>query len=283
MAMTPREEVEVVNLCGNSSRGGSEIQPNEAPGSPLLKKGRPPNVRGLRSRPVSPQVAESDNPSAGYFNGFTFDTARRSFRTPTPAELASKDPYDHLELFWRAPFFDPQKSAQYEIIEHYADRARMLPGGIPLRAICTKDWELHCVIDRDVIFVNVRDNETLSAARLEFIHLVFKRLERPFGGDNVSRDFRFDTWRFRTQNESLYRNELANYDPTDAYGRLFVDSDLIFWLTPLLKAEFRNISRRNPNGRRFFPMARRERSTLPVLGFSSLGRISRQRGLSEVR
>ena len=35
MAMTPREEVEVVNLCGDSSRGGSEIQPNEAPGSRL--------------------------------------------------------------------------------------------------------------------------------------------------------------------------------------------------------------------------------------------------------
>ena len=177
MAMTPREEVEMVNLCGDNSRGGSEIQPNEAPQSPLLKKGRPPKVRGLRSRPVPPQVAASDNPSGGYFNGFTFDTPRRSFRTPTPAELASKDPYDHLELFSRAPFFD-QKSAQYEIIEPYADRARMLPGGIPFRAICTKDWELHDVIDRDMVFVNVRDNETLSAARLEFIRLVFKRLER---------------------------------------------------------------------------------------------------------
>ena len=218
MAMTPREEVEVVNLCGGRSRGGSEIQPNEAPGSPLLKKGRPPKVRGLRNRPVPPQVAESDNPSGGYFNRFTFDTPRRSFRTPTPAELASKDPYDHLELFSRAPFFDPHKSAQSEIIEPYADRARMLRGGIPLRAICTKDWEPHCVIDRDMIFVNVRDNEILSTARLEFIHLVFKRLERPVGGDNVSRGFRFDTWRFRTQNESVYGNELANYDPTDAYG-----------------------------------------------------------------
>ena len=156
IAMTPREEVEVVNLCGESSRGGSEIQPNEAPGSPLLKKGRPPKVRWLRSRPVPPRAADPDDPSAGYFNGFSFDTPRRSFRTPTPAELASKDPYDHLELFSRAPFFDPQKSTQYEIIEPYADRARMLPGDIPLRAICTKDWELHCVIDCDMIFVNVR-------------------------------------------------------------------------------------------------------------------------------
>ena len=42
MATTPHEEVEVVSLCGESSRGGSEIQPNEAPGSPSLKKGRPP-------------------------------------------------------------------------------------------------------------------------------------------------------------------------------------------------------------------------------------------------
>ena len=94
-------------------------------------------------------------------------------------------PYDHLELFSRAPFFDPQKSAHYGIIEPYADRARMLPGGILLRAICTKDWELHCVIARDMIFTNVRDNETLSAARLEFIRLVFKRPELPVGGDNV--------------------------------------------------------------------------------------------------
>ena len=61
----------------------------------------------------------------------------------------------------------------------------MLPGGIPLRAICTKDWELHCVIDRDMIFVTLRDNEILSASRLEFIGLVFKRLERPVDGDNV--------------------------------------------------------------------------------------------------
>ena len=83
----------------------------------------------------------------------------------------------------------------------------------------------------------------------------------------MSRNFRFDTWRFRTQNESLYGNELANYDPTDAYGRLFVDSDLIFWLTPLLKAEFRYISHRNPNGRRFFSMARWERSTSTRTGF----------------
>ena len=283
MAMTPCEEVEVVTLCGDSSRGGSEIQPNEAPGSPLLKKGRPPKVRGLRSRPVPPRAANPEDPSGGYFNGFSFDTPRRSFRTPTPAGLASKDPYDHLELFSRAPFFDPQKSTQYEIVEPYADRARMLPGGIPLQAICTKDWELHCVIDRDMIFVNVRDNETLSAALPEFIRLVFKRLERPVGGDNVSHDFRFDTWSFPTQNESLYGNEPANYDPTDAYGRLFVDSDLIFWLTPLLKAEFRYISRRNPNGRRFFSMARWERSTRTRTVFSSLGRISRQQGLSEVR
>ena len=104
----------------------------------------------------------------------------------------------------------------------------MLPCGILLGAICTKDLELHCVIHRDMIFSNVRDNEALSAARLEFIRLVFKRLERPVGGDNLSRDFRFDTWRFRTQNESLYANELANFDPIDAYGRLFVDSDVIF-------------------------------------------------------
>ena len=32
-AMNPREAVEVVNLYGDGSRGGSEIQPNEAPGS----------------------------------------------------------------------------------------------------------------------------------------------------------------------------------------------------------------------------------------------------------
>ena len=61
---------------------------------------------------------------------------------------------------------------------------------------------------------------------------------------------------------------LANYDPTDAYGRLFVDSDLIVWLTPLLKAKSRYISRRNPNGRRFFSMARWERSTRTHTGFS---------------
>ena len=57
MPMTPREEVEGVNLCGDSSRAGWEIQPDEAPGSPLLKKGRLPKVRRLRSRPVPPQVA----------------------------------------------------------------------------------------------------------------------------------------------------------------------------------------------------------------------------------
>ena len=50
-------------------------------------------------------------------------------------------------------------------------------------------------------------------------------------------------------------------------GRLFVDSDLIFWLTPLLKAEFRYISRPNPNGRRLFSMARWERSTRTRTGF----------------
>ena len=98
---------------GDSAKRGSWVC--------LVEKRAPPNVRGLRSRPVPPQVAEYDNPSGGCFNGFTFDTPRRSFRTPTPAELASKDPYDHLELFSRAPFFDPQKSAQYEIIEPCAD------------------------------------------------------------------------------------------------------------------------------------------------------------------
>ena len=75
-----------------------------------------------------------------------------------------------------------------------------------------------------------------------------------------------DTWRFRTQNES-YGNEFANYDPTDAYSRPFVDSDMIFWLTPLLKAEFSYISRRNHNGRRFFSVARWKRSTRTRTGF----------------
>ena len=82
----------------------------------------------------------------------------------------------------------------------------MLLDGIHLRAICTKNWDLQCLVDRGMVFVNVRNNETLSVDRLEFIRLVFKRLERRDGRDNMSRDFRFDTWRFRTQNQSLYGN-----------------------------------------------------------------------------
>ena len=198
---------------------------------------------------------------------------RQQLQWPHPVDLDVSAPRRQYALFSRAPWFYPNGLADANVIRQYVS-AGFLPDGIPVSALDTPDWKLRCCAPTNALTRSwlraQRRKATAQETRIIFTQKIYKREFRYFEPQWVDEDLHFDTWVYRSAVEARRGPSLRRvYDSPHALSFGLVDQRAIFHTRPVLPAEFRYISRRDPayEGKKYLEYLRFERSLRGKYGY----------------
>ena len=158
-------------------------------------------------------------------------------RFPHLRDFDGKDPFNlrHVRsVFARAPWFDVHAYRDVELVKRYVS-AGVLPGGIPVRALDTPDWDLHCAVPLSALGRRRDDAEK----RALWAQMIYKRMRRTIGEVLIDPSLGLDTWHFRTDGEIRPATRLAGLNFVSWAGLVGVRQDALLVDKPLLRAEFR--------------------------------------------
>ena len=167
-------------------------------------------------------------------------------RYPSLMELHDNSMRDYPLLYATAPWFSALKVRDVDNIEcNFADGAGMLPGPLPLRAISSYDWRARIATPPSILRLSSsRGRQGLS---LRFMEAVLNRLNLFLSDALIPASFGCDTWKFRTDGERDYLDNLLTWSRGDPvveadclwHGRLMVTNDALSWTRPILLLNFR--------------------------------------------
>ena len=157
--------------------------------------------------------------------------------------------HEHPSLFASARWFSTVGIRDVSTIEHqFSDDAGMLPGNLPVLAICSFDWRTCIAILSSILrHTPPRGRPTLS---LRFMDAVFARLSILISDSLIPSAYYCYTWRCRTEGERLCLDHLIDVTFGDSAAdadrlwrnRHTVPSHAIFWTEPIIPSIFLHLN-----------------------------------------
>ena len=133
----------------------------------------------------------------------------------------------------------------------FADGAGMLPGNLPFQAIQCYDWLARISIPPSILSHTSPLGRPILSTR--FMDTVCDRLEMPMTDGLIPLDYGCDTWRYHTEGERAYLDNLIAWtlgDPPREANRMWynqrtVTGDAMSCTQPIIPKDFRHMKRGN--------------------------------------
>lgn len=154
------------------------------------------------------------------------------------------------DLYRSAKWFSPAGVADTAAIEREFSNGRgILPGGVPMQAIRSRDWQLRIAVPDSVLKDAPRGSRRSPSSR--FMEAVVARLQLFQTNSLIPESYNTDTWQYRLDEEIPYLEKLMAWgqgDPVQKADALWrnteeVSQEAIFWAHPILSKNFRTLKR----------------------------------------
>lgn len=162
---------------------------------------------------------------------------------PSPYSLWTI-PSDNRRVHAQAPWFFPSAYRSVGLINSFLDAEGWLPGGVPVAALETHEWNTRVIFPDDALRPS-RPTRTMAGRRNVFNQVLLYKMELLWGMEKVPPSFNFDLWVYRTPEEAAIGQKLASLWSRVPAWRGVADyhQDALLWSLPRLPAGYQYLKK----------------------------------------